>query len=458
MKKFNVFSTLVNRDAVWSTIWSIIQQLVVASSTYFIVKAIQSATSGQLELGLKYIAAFVTSLVLVYLPNTLSMAYLQRWRLSSIEEFVRSFIAQNKGQTSFGHARNKVKVESWLTNESFNVFDNVTNLLYQILSTLMNSVFNILVIALALDSRILGWYIFAGVVLVASNYFFRRKISKASLSVQESRKDLSTSMLSAWQNIFIGNRYNFENWNSIFSENILKARSSATSYDIIRSLISSGTVSIALLIVATGNGIYLWENRESIPAVAALFITMPRQLQIIQSIFAFFNLMLSWTGAKDQLKALESVVQVSQATNESSKYIKFNSIELFDGRTCNPLTELHSFAEKVKATASGRWTLRGPNGAGKSTLLSLLKENTGEQSFLLPTNYEDLCFKTDFLNHSDGNRLLVVFNKIAELDEVKFIILDEWDANLDGNNLVLVNEAINQLAQSKVIIESRHRS
>ncbi|MNT06215.1 hypothetical protein D3C72_1408710 [compost metagenome] len=76
----------------------------------------------------------------------------------------------------------------------------------------------------------------------------------------------------------------------------------------------------------------------------------------------------------------------------------------------------------------------------------------------MPTNYEDLCFKTDFLNHSDGNRLLVVFNRIAELEEVKFIILDEWDANLDGNNLILVNEAINKLAQNKVIIESRHRS
>ena len=450
-------SILMNRDAVWSTIWSTIQQVVVASSTYFILEAIRNITSGKTDAALIYIGAFVASLVLVYLPNTLSMVYLQRWRLTSVENFVRSFIDYNKGQTSFGHSRNKSKTESWLTNESFTVLDTATNLLYQIYSTLTNSVFNILVIALALDIRILGWYFLAGGVLVASNFFFRTTIASASLAVQGSRNELSTSMLSAWQNIFVGNQHNFENWHSIFSDRMTKARTAATSYDLTRSLISSGTVSVALLIVAMGNGIFLWDNRERVSLMAALLITLPRQLQIIQSIFAFFNLTLSWTGTREQLRELEAVIRVSQKPNESMNYVKFEEIELFNGKECLFHQDFDSIKRQLKTFGNGRWTLRARNGAGKSTLLSLLKEDMGEEAFLLPTNYEDLAFKTDFLNHSDGNRLLSVFQRISELENIKIIILDEWDANLDGINLSRINDMIEKLSANKIVVESRHR-
>lgn len=122
-----------------------------------------------------------------------------------------------------------------------------------------------------------------------------------------------------------------------------------------------------------------------------------------------------------------------------------------------PLSTADFFFKNIQDSTNGRRTLRGPNGTGKSTLLSVLKEKTGDSSFMLPTNYEDLSFSIDFLGHSDGNRLLAVFEKIAELESVKYIILDEWDANLDGKNLSLINDAIERLAETKVIIESRHR-
>lgn len=378
MKKFNILSTLVNKDAVWSTIWSFIQQIVVAASTYFIVKAIQLVTSGDLQTGLKYIVAFTGSLIIVYLPNTLSMAYLQRWRLTSFEIFVRSFVEKNRGKTSFGHARNKVQLESWLTNESITVFDNSTNLLYQIFSTLMNSFFNILIIAIAIDSRIFGWYVLAGTILVGANRLSRDIVSKASLAVQNSRKNLSSSMLSAWQNIFVGNRHNFDNWNSTFIERMNAARASATYYDIARSVISSATVSLALLVIALGNGIYILENQENITAIAALLITLPRQLQIIQSIFSFFNLMLSWAGTHDQLKALGAIIESSDKATDSIQFINFDSIEAFNGELSKPIGKLTSFTNTIECSNSGRWTLRGPNGIGKSTLLSLLKEQLGE--------------------------------------------------------------------------------
>lgn len=457
MKKYNIISELLNKDATWSTAWSTLQQLIVAASTYFIVEAIRAVTANNLDLGLKYIVAFVASLVLVYIPNAISMIYLEKWRLSSTESFIRSFIKYNKGQTSFEHARNKVKVESWLTHESFTVFENVTALLYQMLSTFMNSVFNIIVIAIALDTRILGFYFLAGAVLVASNYIFRSIISEASLAVQSNRNELTASMLSAWQNIFVGNLYNFNNWNQKFSSKINNAKTAAVHYNLIKSIISSGTVCLALFIVAAGNGIHLWSHRTSLPAIAALFITLPRQLQIIQSIFAFFNLVISWNGSLKQLTSLGAIVQRDNAKSDSKKFVQFHHIEFINDDRSVMFNDFETLTNQMKGMQKGRWTLRGRNGTGKSTLLALLKENFGEKGFLLPTNYEDLCFSSDFLNHSDGNRLAAVFNMISQLDNIRYIIFDEWDANLDGQNLAQINEAINKLAEHKVVLESRHR-
>lgn len=457
MRRNNILRTLWNTDAAWSTIWSILQQLVVAASTYFIVEAIRQVTAGNVELGFKFTGAFVLSLFLVYLPNTLSMVYLQKWRLSSIEKFVVLFISRNKGRTSLGHSRNKVSHESWITNESFTVFENATSLLYQILSMLMNSVFNIAVIALALDGRILAWYLVAGIILVAAHLYFKPLIGSVSLEVQDSRKALSNSMLVAWQNIFIGNKFNFDIWNDFFANGIDQAKRAAARYDLIRSIISSATVSLALIVVAVGNGLFLLENKNNLPAIAALLITLPRQLQIIQSIFGFFNLALSWTGTYNQLKSLESVIALTDLESDNLKYIKFDSIDLFNGKVSKNHSNFESIALELNSSLFGRWTLRGKNGVGKSTLLNSIKEFKGDKGFFLPSNYEDLCFGFDIVNHSDGNRLKAVFEKIAELEEVDTVILDEWDASLDDKNLEIINEAIDRLAQRKVVIESRHR-
>lgn len=457
MKTFKIESTLINRDAVISTVWSTIQQIVVASSTYFILEAIRYATAGDIDTGMKFIAAFVASLVLVYLPNTLSMMYLQRWRLASIDSFVKAFTQSNFGKTTFGHSRNKVHNEAWLTNESFTVYDSATGLLYQLYSTFTNSAFNILVIALALDARILFWYLLAGALLMASNYFFSSRITQVSVDVQNTRKQLANIMLTAWDNIFVGNRSNFLNWNKNYETRMNDARNAAIRSDVVRSLISSGMVSVALLIVAFGNGVFLYENSKSLPMIAALFITLPRQLQIIQSIFAFFNLTLSWTGAHAQLKELENVVKVSSTGESSLKYVQFDAIQISNKSDCVGPKDFSDLKSLFSNDLSGRFTVRGRNGTGKSTMLGLLKEDLGDRAFYLPTHYADLIFQSTFLNHSDGNRLVSVFNDIAALTDVEVVILDEWDANLDTDNIERISAAIDSLATKKVVIESRHR-
>ena len=465
MKNFKIQATLFNRPGIVCGIWAVIQQLIVAGSTYLIIESIRQATGDHYDKAVQYIGLFVLSLMVVYIPNTISLIYLQKWRLESFSQFVAVFVRFNKGKTTLSHGRTKTKYESWLTNESYQVYDESTDLLFQVFSTLLNSVLNIAVISLAIDKRIVLWYLIAGVILLLSNRLFKSHISKVSLFVQESRKNLFNTLLSSWENIFVGNSVNLSNWQEKFANDLDLSQKSAVKYDLVRSLVSSITVSLALLIIAFGNGVYLFENSKSVTGLAALIATLPRQVQIIQNIFAFFNIYLSWEGVRSRLVKLEEILFLSahQKFGESEKYISFDKMSIKGSFPNSNMLEsvdtLESMQKMIDSYSTGRLTLRGENGAGKSTLLSLLAEASGSRSYFLPSRFVDLAFQNpNMVSSSDGNRVLDVFKEIESIEKITLLLLDEWDANLDEKNIIAIDSIIDRLASRMLVIESRHRS
>ena len=397
--------------------------------------------------------------MLVYIPNTISLVYLQKWRLRSFATFVEAFVEQNTGRTTWAHARDKVENEPWLTNESQVVYDSATNLLYQMISILLSTVFNVAVIAVAVDQGIVFWYLAAAVVLFAANFIFQKLITAASLKVQTARNGLSQTMLLAWENILIGNSHNLSRWQGLFNSGVAHTAKAAVSYDVTRSLISSATVSVAMVLIAVGNGIFLVHNQANTALVAALLVTFPRQLQIVQNIFAFFNVHLSWAGVAQQLERLAGLVTLTVADRNVHKYVQIGDIILSNGGEEKTFSKTDDFLNQISLESTGRFTLRGRNGSGKSTLISLLKEVTGAASFYLPAKFSELQFADSAtVKESDGKRLVAVIRELETLSGVKYIFLDEWDANLDGDNLKIIDAAIETLSQSRVVVEARHRN
>ncbi|MGH1510520.1 hypothetical protein [Ralstonia solanacearum] len=46
--------------------------------------------------------------------------------------------------------------------------------------------------------------------------------------------------------------------------------------------------------------------------------------------------------------------------------------------------------------------------------------------------------------------------EIVSLEEVQYILLDEWDANLDQDNTTGIDAVLDALASTKMIVEVRH--
>jgi ABC-type Mn2+/Zn2+ transport system ATPase subunit len=110
----------------------------------------------------------------------------------------------------------------------------------------------------------------------------------------------------------------------------------------------------------------------------------------------------------------------------------------------------------IKSMSRGRLTITGGNGSGKSTMLLALKDQFMTEGFLLPADHHRLVWRSNLAHLSSGQRAQSSILELLELKDIKVIFLDEWDANLDADNMKFMDALLERSAQDKVIVEVRH--
>ncbi|MFT5548106.1 MAG: ABC-type bacteriocin/lantibiotic exporter with double-glycine peptidase domain [Candidatus Azotimanducaceae bacterium] len=448
------YKALNNLDGYKCLFWIVIQQIIVASSTYFIIRLMESVNADDGTISYSYLILFVSSLIFVYIPVSLSHIYMDRYHLSSFRNYINLFARLNSNRPYLAHQRYKRIYETWVTNESYIVYKESANVLYELTSTFLNFSLSIFVICIMLDPQLLRWYGMACLVLLISVILFSNQIKKASKDVQLKRKNMSGLVLSVWDNATISNRYNFDLWSSEFSKKYEQSVASTTKYNYVRSLVSSITVIAAILIVGYGNTQYIFENVGSSVAISSLIVTLPRQIQVIQSIFMFFSQALEVQGISSRLKGLSNPLTIKNP--DLFKHIEMPLISISIDSKERSFKHPFDALRYIKSMENGRITFRGENGSGKSTLLSYLATEMGKESFYLPTEHDLFFADSNIINGSDGLRMIYTIEKISSLKSFRFLILDEWDANLDKINTIDVSQKIDEVAKEVVVLEVRH--
>jgi len=105
----------------------------------------------------------------------------------------------------------------------------------------------------------------------------------------------------------------------------------------------------------------------------------------------------------------------------------------------------------------GRVTIRGRNGAGKTSLLLKIKELLGADAYFY--SYSDqLLLGGRHAAQSTGQRLRRHIEAISQMGGIRFLLLDEWDANLDTKNIEIMSAQIEEICRQGIsVIEVRHR-
>lgn len=453
---------LWNRFAVFSILFLLIQQLIVASSTFWITYLSEAVVNhGHIYL---YLTLFVASLFLVYIPGIFAGFNLEKAKSKAFFQYTALFSDKYKCiPEALSDKHFQAEKEPWLTNESSKTIEEAYSVGYDSLSTALNTLLNVLAICIAIDSKMMIGYIISFLILPIVSHWYKNKIAEAAIKLQQDRKSMSQTLLSGWDNIIIGNIYNFSIWWKEYLKRWSNYNHSSASAVLIMQIASASATIFTLIPVAI---VFLWVffTTSDVAKLAALIATLPRQIQIIQHFEILSTYAMHWHSVIAKLKALVSTITTPPFNKEQLvSRIQTKEITISINNQQKEFTSVDHFIETINAMPYGRITIRGRNGSGKTTLINLLKKELGNRAYYLPTTSKLFFEKTLEESLSTGQRIKAYLEELTQTYQKSIqphnhiFLFDEWDANLDKNNVMLISNLLDDFSKEYCVIEISHR-
>lgn len=444
---------LKNKSALYCFFVLIIQQLIVASSTIWIVRLSHDVVSGT-DFSTN-LFLYLSSLILPYFPAALMSVLLVIWEQDLVKKYINLFISANARNTNLWNDKKKKEAFiSTVNHEGAQTIDQAVHYYYGLTSTALNTFLNVLTISLLVDYLFIVSYLASlmiSFVLIKIQDGPHRKLTERA---QNSRIELGKSILSFWDNVVLGNVYNLNFWKKSTDHRIEQAVKDNVSASIFRELISIG-ISVVTFLPSLAVAAYgMFRHAGDPVALAAFVVIMPRLFLILSYTYDLLYLVTQFGSVKTRVKTILTVAETQEVESKSSYIprIHWQSIQL-QGMEGHPVS-MDSVTKVVNQP--GRITIRGKNGSGKSSLLLELKRLFKDDAFYLPSQ-NHLHFSFGEVGRSTGELLKEQLEEIHKSVDAKIILLDEWDASLDGVNQSHLSQSIDQIAQKKCVVEVRHR-
>ncbi len=454
--KFKRFIYLLSPGGTYVAFWisCIIQQIIVASSTYFIARMGESLTQNP-EGIFYYFWLFCISLTIGYIPGIAALQLSQKMLYKSFEKYLSIFYNKYLGKIFYrDHDEFKKKNYPILCSEAYHALDNFYQFHYDLITTSLNILFNITMIASMINYNILYAYALGGLIGFIILRILQPVIKKSSSEYLQNKITVQDILQSSWDTIFIDNPLNTLQWKKDLDSNLSIRANSNLKMNLYR----NGSSSLSMLGVFTPILLVLFMNLQELqnnPSTLAIFIaTLPRQVQLVQYMQSVFSCQAMFSQIKAHLEGiLEPINHTPETVSNFEKYIKLNSIKL--NRKQVKHQNIDEITNEILNSSEKRITIEGPNGSGKSTLLKILKERLGIQAYYLPSHHH-LYFHT-VLKGSTGEKLYSSIQKIISQADEKYLLLDEWDANLSINTSKEIDLLIDKATlNNKTVIEVRH--
>jgi ABC-type bacteriocin/lantibiotic exporter with double-glycine peptidase domain len=444
-----------------------IQQLIVASSTVWLVTMMTKMTAGEPFLPFLYLYLFF--LITPYIPECLANVAKINWKQEAQRSFINAFVSSNRNQIG-EWSNKKIKEEklSILTTEGPNAINAFVDYAFDFIWYILSVLFNITAVSIIVEPLFALAYGLSVIMVLTVMKLKRRTQRQLTRKALAARIDLCQSLLAAWDNVLLGNAYNFALWEDKTTQRLnrcLQRNVALERFDQLLAIMVSLITAVPSLMVVV---YYAHINRFTLDKLLPFLIVLPLLFLILSYTYQTLSLMFRWAMHRSKLstiyKAIEPITDCQASMEKKIKWPKININSSNLSTVASPdhisvpgptgITDCQSLL--LETQSFGRLTLRGENGAGKSTLLMLVKTALSEKAFFLPTQNQ-LSFMSETNKHSTGESLKNRLMEILEQVQADVLLLDEWDANLDHENQERLSGLIDELAKKKCVIEVRHR-
>jgi len=438
-------------SATWITlILAVIHQSIVASSIFWLTQAIDRFQAGMIFAPLIYL--YLLSMVAPYIPGTISFIYLQKWINKAHLRFINLFMAKMNGCVNkYRDTALKEQVNSVLARNSFTAIREYISFIYMLVELGLNSLLSMAVISILLPLHLLLGYTLSLVICAIVITVLHKHINVTSAKLENQQISYSNILDKSWDNATLGNQYSYDLWEK--QKTIIGGDFYATS-DKLAFIREFGSILLAMCsLLPTVFLIIVMIQKGQTDAfmIGALMVSLTRIFLILNSLNTVLYQVLHFISITAKLKVLFNVgTSISTAKNTINGVINNIQVNQTSIKDIAHLKQVFSDAKE------GRFTITGANGSGKSTALLTLHKIYQGKGFLLPTHYTDLIWKSSTDELSTGQRLMVLIKEIASIKKIKYLFLDEWDANLDAINTKDINHMLDEISKTKVVIEVRH--
>lgn len=462
-----VWELFSNRWAIGVLIIMTLQQVIEASSTFWLVLLSQRVTEGQPFLF--YLFIYLASLLLAYVPHCIGLILKTSWKQEAQRSFINTFVSSNKDNiVEWNNKGLKQEKLSILTSEGPATLHLFIDYFWDLLTYVLSVLFNILALSVIVEPLFAVSY---GISVSCVFLVMKMKLRKQRQLTQKAiiaRVDLCQSLLAAWDNVLLGNEYNFNLWYEKTTQRLKRCLQRNVDLEFFDQVIA---ISVALMTALPTLAVVVYSMilyQHDIPKLTSYVVILPLLFMMLSYTYQTLSLAFRWTMHRSKLTAIYRVIQpTADSPSAMEKKIKWPKILATYASPCAPddhvslkittPSSLDSHLDIVHhAAKSGRLTLRGENGSGKSTALMLVKNALSKRAFFLPT-HSQLSFISETNKYSTGESLRNRLMEILERVDADVLLLDEWDANLDSENREKLSQLIDELSRKKCVIEVRHR-
>ncbi|MCL2320817.1 MAG: hypothetical protein FWC47_01775 [Oscillospiraceae bacterium] len=449
----------LNHATIIGLCFALIQQIIVASSTVMIINLSQSIVSGE---GYKlWLILFIFSLTIVYIPTTLTNYFTNKAKYITYADFINKF--SNEAYNHLNHFFNssfKEEKEAYFTHESWLIIQEDYNFFLDMFSLILNVGLNVAALSYFLNSAFLISYICAIPLTILCVIVSKSKIQRWSDKLQKSRSEMMQTLGSGWDTVLIGNLWNVSIWKDNFIKKWSKSNRSQRRLTLDIDIASMVTLIVSALPILIVLFISFSKAIGDIKMFAVLVSTTQRQVITIQNLSETINLFVNLNDKIRRTKQLSAKLNFNEPLSSSGKISWGNVYITKEAKTSilNNFDDLIAFTDNFK---SGRYTITGDNGSGKTTLLAKIKINLKDEAYMLP-NQSKMMFLNEFniKEFSTGEKMIENLKEITLNvceTNVSVLLLDEWNANLDKDNINKLNKIIDEISIKFCVIEVLHK-
>lgn len=342
LKKF-----LLHKSSFLLIIFTGIQQIIVAFSTICIAKLSNAIVAK--EGYWLWLILFITSLFIVYLPSGAAKYFLTASLYDSFKKYVDQFDKSFRGKAQYRSSNElKEKYQPYFNSEAWLVFSEALPFLSDWFSIILNVCFNILALGLAINPIFIGSYSVTLPLIVICLNCTQKIIENSSEIAQVSRAKMMQSLLSGWDSIFVGNRWNLNNWRKLFDDKHHKARETSLRSVLLVELTTSLSLILSLVPIIGSLVWLLVTQHHNYALLTALVATLPRQITTIQYMSDIVSYSAQWNSVKTRLEGVAKSLKLPENSEQFIGNISWGEIYAQNGTTVTPIFSLEDLEKITK--------------------------------------------------------------------------------------------------------------